>query len=93
MNRELFDFCDTVKGRQSSALEALLKIAETKDAMLHWERELILIPVQDEHDEGSKSIVTALALALAQVDRAEETILDAFCLSRQDQNATTTQNA
>jgi len=93
MNRALMDFCETVKGGQGSALEALLKIAETKDAMLHWEREITLIPAQDEQVDDSECIATALSLALAQVDRAEETILDAFCLSRQRRNATTTQNA
>jgi hypothetical protein len=83
MNSSLSDFCDDVRNRPCHALEALLKIAETKEAIFNWERESNLITSQGSCDECPSSLATTLALALEQVDQAEETILDAFCLSRQ----------
>lgn len=93
MNSSLSDFCDVVRGRECYALEALLKIAETKDAILNWERESRLVSSQNNGDERPNSIATTLAVALAQVDQAEEAILDAFCLSRQIQSFANTQTA
>ncbi len=93
MNSTLSDFCDAVRSRQCHAIEAILKIAEAKDAILNWEREFTLMASQNSSDEWPSSIATTLALALSQVDQAEETILDAFCLSRQNQSVAKTQIA
>ena len=93
MNSSLSDFCDAVHGRECHALEALLKIAETKEAILNWERESKLMASQNSGDEWPNFIATTLAAALSQVDQAEETILDAFCLSRQSQSFANTQTA
>jgi hypothetical protein len=91
VNHALKDFCDSLRVQPSSALEALLKIAETKEAMLRWEREATSVSSQDDLDEGPESTSTALELALAYVDRAEETILDAFCLSQETRRASSVQ--
>ncbi len=80
MTQALQDFCSVVRLKQSHALEALLKIAETKDAMLHWKQEIVSVLEEREAKDDPRHV--AIALALAQVDQAEETILDAFCLSR-----------
>lgn len=87
------DFCDTVKDRPSRPLETLLKIAETKDALLNWEQAIALLPEQDSHDDVVESIATAIEIARGHIDRAEETILDAFCLSQKRQNVSKVQNA
>jgi hypothetical protein len=91
MNSSLSDFCDSLRSRPSNAIEALLKIAETKDAILNWEREFTSIASQDSSDEWLSPIATTIALALSHVDQAEETILDAFCLSRQRHSVAKTQ--
>ena len=93
MNSSLSDFCDAVRSRPGTAFEALLKIAEAKGAILNWEREFTLLASPDSNDEWSSSIATTLALALVQVDQAEETILNAFCLSRQSSGVANTQTA
>ena len=93
MNSSLLDFCDAVRGSECHALEALLKIAEAKDAILNWERESKLMSSHNSGDGWPNVIATTLTVALAQVDQAEETILDAFCLSRRSQSVAKTQTA
>jgi len=93
MNRTLMDFCDTVRDRPSGALDTLLKIAETKDALLIWEQAFTLMISKDDRFEEPSCIASALALALEHVEQAEESILDAFCLSQQSQKTSKAQTA
>ena len=79
MNQTLQNFCSSVRNSPSSALEALLKIAETKDAMLRWWHEAAKVATHGEPEHDLMPV--AIAHALAKVDLAEELILEAFHLS------------
>lgn len=78
MNHGLLHFSSAVREGQSNALVALLKIADAKNTMLVWQEEVALAHSQVDLDVDQKFI--AITNALALVDRAEESVLDAFCL-------------
>ncbi len=77
MNHALLHFSSALRGGRSTALDALFKIAEAKNTMLIWQAEVAAAQSQSEHDADPRFI--AINFALAQVDRAEESVLSAFC--------------
>jgi hypothetical protein len=80
MDHLLNSFIESLRGRQCVSLQTLLKIAETKEVLLQWEQEVAMISSQSVRGQRLECITSALAVASAQIDRAEESILEAFCL-------------
>ena len=80
MNHALLYFSSALRGGRNTALDALLKIAEAKNTMLIWQEEVAAAQSQSELDADPRFI--AINFALAQVDRAEESVLNAFCIGQ-----------
>ena len=80
----LNDFCASLRDNPSCALDALLKIAEAKQAILDWKQELSTTHAKDVHERNLKFIAVEHAMSL--VDSAEESILDAFCLYQKERS-------
>jgi hypothetical protein len=76
MNQTLLHFSSALRSGQNNALDALLKIAEAKNTMLIWQEEVAAAKSQGVLDVDPRFI--AINFALAQVDRAEESVLAAF---------------
>jgi len=82
MNHALLHFSSALRGGRNNALDALLKIAEAKNTILIWQEEAAAAKSQGGLDADSRFI--AINFALAQVDRAEESVLAAFCIGQWD---------
>ena len=85
MSQLLNEFCASLREDPSCALNALLKIAEAKQAILDWKQELSTTLGKDCHETDRQLITVEQAMLL--VDSAEEAILDAFCLQQQKQRS------
>jgi hypothetical protein len=74
-------FCAKLRENPNCALNALLKIAEAKKAILDWKQELSMTLGNDCHETIRQFIAVEQAMLI--VDSAEVSILDAFCLQQQ----------
>lgn len=84
MSQVLNDFCASLRDNPSCALDALLKIAEAKQAILDWKQEVSTTIAKDVHERNLKFIAVEHAMSLD--DSAEESILDAFCLNQKERS-------
>ena len=82
MSQALIDFCIKLRENPSCALNALLKIAEAKKAILDWEQEVTATRAMDGHERNHKFMAVEHAMSL--VDSAEESILEAFRLHQHE---------
>ena len=82
MSQALNDFCASLRDNPSCALNALLKIAEARQAILDWKKEFSTKHAKEGQERNLKFIAVDHAMSL--VDSAEESILDAFCLYQKE---------
>ena len=70
MSQALNDFCASLRDNPSCALNALLKIAEARQAILDWKQEVANTRAKDGNERDLKFIAVEHAMSL--VDSAEE---------------------